>query len=100
MRIASVADVKSRFSSFLKESKGGPVIVTKNGKPVGVLLSMENEEEIERLLLAYSPQLQKVLADARHQIQTVGDVSHGEFWEGMETKRPRTRKQRTVRTAT
>lgn len=55
MKIASVADVKARFSSFLRESKKGPVIVTRNGKPVGVLLPMEDEEEIERLLLAYSP---------------------------------------------
>ena len=91
MRIASVADVKAKFSSFLRESKRGPVIVTRNGKPVGVLLSMEDEEEIERLLLAYSPRLQKVLAAGRQQIQTMGGISHREFWEEMETKRDRQR---------
>jgi prevent-host-death family protein len=53
MKIASVADVKAKFSSYLRDSKEGPVIVTRNGKPVGVLLPMEDEEEIERLLLAY-----------------------------------------------
>ena len=100
MKIASVADVKSKFSSFLRESKGGPVIVTRNGKPVGVLLSMEDEEEIERLLLAYSPRLQKILAAGRHQIQAVGGISHREFWEGVETKRLRIRKNRTSRVTT
>ena len=100
MKIASVADVKSKFSSFLRESKGGPVIVTRNGKPVGVLLSMEDEEEIERLLLAYSPRLQKILAAARHQIQTVGGISHRAFWEGVKTKRLRIRKKRTSRGTT
>ena len=94
MKIASVADVKAKLSSFLRESKGGPVIVTRNGTPVGVLLSVEDEEEIERLLLAYSPRLQKVLATARHQIQTVGGISHREFWEGVKAKGPRSRKNR------
>ena len=95
MKIASVADVKARFSSFLRESKEGPVIVTRNGKPVGVLLPMEDEEEIERLLLAYSPQLSKILASARHQIQTSGGISHKDLWEEMEEERPRIRKNKT-----
>ena len=97
MKIASVADVKGRFSSFLRESKEGPVIVTRNGKPVGVLLHMENEEEIERLLLAYSPQLQKILASARNQIQTSGGISHKDLWEEMETKGHAIRKNKTIR---
>jgi prevent-host-death family protein len=95
MKIASVADVKARFSSFLRESKEGPVIVTRNGKPVGVLLPMEDEEEIERLLLAYSPQLSKILASARYQIQTSGGISHKDLWKEMEGERPRIRKNKT-----
>jgi prevent-host-death family protein len=38
MKIAPVADVKSRFSAYLKASEEGPVIVTRNGKPVAVLI--------------------------------------------------------------
>ena len=33
MKIASVAEVKSQFSAFLKASEGGPVVVTRNGRP-------------------------------------------------------------------
>ena len=29
MKIASVADVKARFSEFLRETRSGPVIITK-----------------------------------------------------------------------
>lgn len=36
MRIASVADVKAKLSGYIKASKAGPVVVTKNGKPVAV----------------------------------------------------------------
>ena len=80
MKIASVADVKARFSAFLKESKRGPVIVTRNGKPTAVLVSVEDEEEIERLTLAYWPKFQKILTLARQQIQEKGGIRHEDFW--------------------
>jgi len=94
MRIASVADVKAKFSSFLRESKGGPVIVTRNGKPVGVLLSVEDEGEIERLLLAYSPRFQKVLAAGKQQIQSMEGISHQEFWKEAGKQKGRSRRQK------
>ncbi len=80
MKIASVADVKARFSAFLKASKRGPVVVTKNGKPVAVLLSVDDEDEIERLALAYSPKFQKMLSLARQQIREGRGIRHEDFW--------------------
>ncbi len=38
MRIAPVAEIKACFSAYLKASTEGPVIVTKNGKPVAFIL--------------------------------------------------------------
>jgi prevent-host-death family protein len=84
MRIASVADVKSRFSAFLKASKRGPVVVTRNGKPAAVLLSVDDEDEIERLILAYSPKFQKILTLARQQIREGGGIRHEDFWREVE----------------
>jgi len=84
MKIASVADVKARFSAFLKASKRGPVVVTRNGKPAGVLLSIEDEEEIERLTLAYSPKFQKMLRLARQQIREGHGIRHEDFWRKVE----------------
>ena len=83
MKIGSIADVKAKFSAYLKEAKGGPVVVTRNGKPVGVLLSVEDDEELERLILAYSPKFQAILAGARQQIQK-GGIPHEKFWKEME----------------
>jgi len=81
MKIAPVADVKARFSAYLKESKEGPVIVTRNGKPVAVLISMEDEEELERIILAYSPKFQSLLEKSRKQIQDRGGIPHQDFWK-------------------
>ena len=54
MKIASVADVKANLSAYIKASTDELVIITKNGKPVAVLLPMEDDDELERLVLAYS----------------------------------------------
>lgn len=84
MKIASVAEVKARFSAYLKTSREGPVVVTKNGRPVAVLLALEDEDEIERLALAYSPRFQSVLQAARQQIQDGQGLPHDRFWQEME----------------
>ena len=80
MRIASVADVKAKFSGYIKESEQGPVVVTKNGKPIALLLSVTDEEEIERLVLAYSPKFQQMLQVAEQQIRDGKGMQHADFW--------------------
>jgi len=87
MKIASVADVKAHFSTFLKDSKKGPVVVTRNGRPAAVLLSVEDEDELDRLTMAYSPKLQKILTLARQQIKEQGGIAHDDFWKEAEAKK-------------
>jgi len=88
MRIASVAEMKSQFSAFVKSTADGPVIVTRNGKPVAVLVGVEDEEEIERLLMAYSPRLRAICDLSRQQIAEGQGVAHEEFWAGVEAHVP------------
>ena len=85
MRIAPIADIKARFSAYLKESKEGPVIVTRNGKPVAVLISVTDEEELERLILGYSPKFQEILQAGEKQIQEGQGIPHENFWHEVET---------------
>jgi prevent-host-death family protein len=80
LKIASVAEIKSQFSSFLKASETGPIVVTRNGKPVAVIVGVQDEDEIERLLMAYSPRLQAMLEESRKQIRAGDVLSHEEFW--------------------
>ncbi len=83
MNIASVADVKARLSAYLKESQEGPVIVTRNGKAVAVLLAVTDDDELERLVLAHSPKFQAILGRSRRQIEETGGISHDAFWRGV-----------------
>ena len=89
MKIASVAEVKAKFSGFIKASQQGPVVVTKNGKPVAMLLSITDEDEIERMLLAYSPKFQSILEVAEHQIREGEGLSHEDFWNEIEAETPK-----------
>jgi prevent-host-death family protein len=84
MKIAPVADLKAQLSAYLKASAEGPVVVTRHGKPVAVLLSVEDEDELERLILAYTPRFQGMLAAARKQIREKGGIAHEELWQELE----------------
>jgi prevent-host-death family protein len=86
MKIASVADVKARLSAYLRESQEGPVIVTRNGKAVAVLLAVTDEDELERLVLAHSPKFQALLDKSRRQIEETGGIPHDVFWREVEAE--------------
>lgn len=80
MKIASVADVKARLSAYLKVTEEGPVIITRNGKAVAVLLAVTDEDELERLVLAHSPKFQAILEKSRRRIEQTGGIPHEQFW--------------------
>ena len=85
MKIASVADVKANLSAYIKASADELVIITRNGKPVAVLLPMEDDDELERLALAYSRRFQAILHEAREEIRTGGGIAHDDFWNEVES---------------
>jgi prevent-host-death family protein len=87
MKIASVAEVKSQFSSFLNASKAGPIVVTRNGKPVAVIVGVHDDDEIERLLMAYSPRLQAILEESHKQIREGDVLGNEEFWAEVKANR-------------
>lgn len=45
MKTMTAADVKNGFGKFLDMAQREPVLVTKNNRPVGVFLSMEDLED-------------------------------------------------------
>lgn len=84
MKIAPVAEVKSHFSAYLKQCEAGPVIITRNGRPVAVLIAPEDDDELERLVLAHTPRFRRLLDDARERIERTGGVEHEELWRSVE----------------
>lgn len=46
MRTIPAREAKNQFGQFLDEAQRGPVQVTKKGRPVGVMLSLEQYERL------------------------------------------------------
>lgn len=88
MKIASVADVKANFSSYVKESEEGAVVITRNGKPVAVLLGVQDDDEVERLIMSRSKRLRAILDDAHRRIKAGEGIPHEEFWKQVEAEHP------------
>jgi prevent-host-death family protein len=81
MRIAPLADVKARLSAYVDEaSVEGPVVITRNGKAVAVLLAPNDDDDLERLMLSRSPRFQELLHRSRQSIEEGKGLSEKEFW--------------------
>ena len=87
MKIAPVADVKARLSAYLEECmNNGPVVITRNGKAVALLLAPIDEEDLERLVLSRSPRFQALLDKSRQSIEAGKGLSSDEFWKAVEKR--------------
>ena len=86
MNIAPLADVKARFSAYIKKTQEGPVVVTKNGRPVALLLNIADEDDLERILLANSKKFQAMLDAAEQRIKETGGLSHEDLWAAVESQ--------------
>lgn len=96
MKTATVRQMKAELETYLKASADSPVVITKNGKPVGALLSMHDKEELERLLLAHSPKLNAIFKRAHERIRRGEGIPHDQFWAEVE-ERPTLKKRGTRR---
>jgi prevent-host-death family protein len=85
MKKASVADMKARFSAYIRQSEKGPVVITRKGRPVGVLLGVKDEDEIERLILGYTPRLRPIVEAWEERIRE-GKGSLADPWTKTEAK--------------
>ena len=80
MRIASVADVKAKLSGYVKAARRGPVVITRNGKAVAALVSVNGEDDVENLLMSHSPRLRTILSQARRRVRSGKRLNHQEMW--------------------
>ena len=92
MKIAPLADVKARLSAYLDEcGVEGPIVITRNGKAVAVLLVPFDDDDLERLMLGRSPRFQALLGRSRQSIKKGKGLSEEAFW-GAVRKRAQARK--------
>jgi prevent-host-death family protein len=89
MRIAPLADVKARLSAYVEQAgTDGPVIITRNGRPVAVLVAPVSDDDLERLVLARSPRLQAMLEKSRQSIRAGKGLEQEDFWKAVAERHP------------
>ena len=82
MRIAPLADVEARLSAYIDEVEAnGPIVITRNGKAMAVLVAPVDDDDLERMLLSRSPRFQSLLNKSRQSIKAGKGLSRDEFWK-------------------
>jgi prevent-host-death family protein len=87
MKTASAEEVRAHFDAYLKATVRGPVVVTRNAKPVAVLLSVKDPDEIERIAMSQSKKLRSILQTSQRQIAKGKGIAQEEFWQQVEQMR-------------
>jgi len=64
-----------------------PLLTTRNGKPVAVLLAVRDRTEAEEIAARRSRSLRSIFAEAHEQIQKGGGIGHERFWGEVEQPR-------------
>ena len=93
MRIAPLAEVKAKLSAYLDQCETeGPIVITRNGKAVAVLLAPHDDDDLERLLLARSTRFQALLNRSRQSLKDGKGLTEAAFWKAVK-KRARQRQE-------
>lgn len=84
MRIAPLAEVKAQLSAYIERSAAdGPVVITRNGRAVAVLLTPVDDDDLERLLLSRSPRFQRLLDRSRRNLKAGKGLSSARVWKAV-----------------
>ncbi len=82
MTVASLAEIKAKFSAYLQEAEvSGPVVVTRKGRAVVVIVAPADDADLEGLLLSRSPRFRSLLDRSRRSIMRGQGESHSQFWK-------------------
>ena len=85
MKQIGLAEVKDNLSKYLHEAEKEQIIITRHGKPAGVLIGFETEDDWFEYKLENDPRFLKRFAKARSSIRS----GKGVRWEEIEAEEDR-----------
>jgi len=93
VKIAPLADVKARLSAYIDQCEtDGPIVITRNGKSVAVLLAPDDDDDLERLILSRSPRFRALMEKSRESLEKGKGLSHKDFWKAVAERKGKGRK--------
>ncbi len=87
MKTASAAKIAAQFNDYLDASREQPVLITRNGKPVALLLAVNDKAEAEQLAVSRPRTLRSIFEEAHEQLQKGEGIPHDQFWREVEQSR-------------
>ena len=85
MKQIALADVKNHLSQYLHQAERDQIVITKHGKPAGVLIGFETEDDWFEYKLENDPRFLKRIAEARDSLRS----GKGIPWEEIEAEEDR-----------
>jgi prevent-host-death family protein len=87
MKSASATKIAARFNDYLEASREQPVLITRNGKAVAVLVAVQDKAHAEKLVVDRSRSLRSIFEEAHEQIRKGGGIPHDQFWREVDRSR-------------
>jgi prevent-host-death family protein len=68
MKKVALNEVKDELSKYLRMAEGGEIVITRHGKPAGVLIGFKSEDDWFEYRLERDPRFLKRVAQARRSV--------------------------------
>lgn len=69
MRRVSLSEIKEDLSRFLREAEGEEIVITRDGKPAGVLIGLGSEDDWFDYQLENDPRFLRRIGKARKRLR-------------------------------
>jgi prevent-host-death family protein len=69
MKTVPLSEIKNDLSRFLREAEGEGIVITRHGKPAGVLIGFESEDDWFDWRLENDPRFLKRIESARESLR-------------------------------
>lgn len=82
MKEVPLSDIKDDLSRYLREAETQEIVITRHGKPAGVLIGFESEEDWFDYRLEHDPRFLRRIEEARSSLR----AGRGTKLEDLETE--------------
>lgn len=89
MKTVALSEVEAKLNELASDSRGEPVLVTRDGLPVGILYAVADPDEMERLALSHSPKFRALLESGRQQAREGKGLTIDQFRKELGLRPPK-----------
>lgn len=69
MKQVALHEVKDNLSEYLRQAEAEAIVITRHGKPAGILIGFEDEDAWFEYRLEHDPRFLKRIAESRQEIR-------------------------------